>query len=158
MELHNTARSLLEDIGSRLGVMNNQQYVNLGLDLSSKSVNCPLNGACKLVNENRTLEEACFTADYFNATRCDIASQGYYCCYCLIGQKLIPNNSTSNCTCSSGYPIYVDYDFYFIKDELGLLMGVAVCLRTRFIDPYFNQSNTTQFKEYRKLILNTGIF
>ncbi len=40
-------------------------------------------------------------------------------------------------------------------------MGLAICLRTRFIDPYFkqtyfNQINANQTKEYRKLILNFG--
>ncbi|MEZ0343771.1 MAG: hypothetical protein ABWJ99_03055 [Caldimicrobium sp.] len=145
VELHNQARQLLEDIASRIATLSLVDFQNLGLNLSSKLGSCQLNGTCDF-------ENSCFTSGHFNATQCDIASKGFYCLYCLSGQRLEPK--IGNSTCSSGYPLYVDYDFYNIKDpETQALIGLGACLRTRLIDPISNQT-----KEYRKIILNFRVY
>lgn len=147
VELHNRARALLEDIGSNMSTLSSPEFSALNLDLSSKTGTCVLNGTCDF-------ESSCFTGNYSNAISCDIAQNGYSCLYCLTGQKLEAQNCTSNCTCPSGYSIFVDYDFYNLKDnETQTLTGIGICLRTRFIDPISKQT-----KEYRKLILNFRVY
>ncbi|MGC9109895.1 MAG: hypothetical protein ACP5HI_06575 [Caldimicrobium sp.] len=144
LELHRTARELIERIKSELSTYS---YSNF----SSLEIKYP-NGTCEFSNGSLvgcSFEPDCYNSTYNFANCWSLTSPR--CLYCLNKQNLEPASGNSP-ICNTGYPIRVGYSIAEVnirptEEDPLVSIGRAICVRVEFEDPISKEN-----KAYYQLI------